>query len=160
MRQAGTNSIADGGADSEKRGIPNIFLGALGGINDVQGLHCCQKWQALETRAVSWKLGGLKVLARVETARFSQASIRRARGRLVLLRFLVVLGAARAAGAAASAAASPFLGFVALALFGLLALALFLVLRKQWSEMMLNVGAPGMAAGITTCWFQGARDGT
>jgi hypothetical protein len=26
--------------------------------------------------------------------------------------------------------------------------------------MMLNVGAPGMAAGITTCWFQGARDGT
>jgi hypothetical protein len=132
MRQAGTNSIADGGADSEKRGIPNVFLGALGGINDVQGLHCSQKWQALETRAVSWKLGCLKVLPRVKAALATLAStIRRTRRRLVLLRFLVVLGpAAAAAGTAAAAAAAVFLA-LALVLFGLLALALLLVLRKQ-----------------------------
>jgi hypothetical protein len=131
MRQAGTNSIADGGADSEKRGIPNVFLGALGGINDVQGLHCSQKWQALETRAVSWKLGCLKVLPRVKAALATLAStIRRTRRRLVLLRFLVVLGPAAAAGAAAAAAAGVFLA-LALVLFGLLALALLLVLRKQ-----------------------------
>ena len=73
---------------------------------------------------------------------------------------LLLLGAARAAGASAAAA----IAFLLLGLLALGVLALFGAPRKKCSGIMLTVRAPGgpgafirMAAGITTCWFQGAR---
>jgi hypothetical protein len=121
MQQGVNNSIANDGAGSEKNGIPNIFHGARGGINDMQGLHCSQNRKASESSAECWKLGGLIILARVIPARCSRATIRRARRRPALLRFLV-LGMAGAAGAAATAAITLSL----FGLFGLLVLLLFL----------------------------------